>query len=100
MNPFPLSLFDKYIRSTVLTELQSVDANIGKFSDNKIVELLLHDIATFGTCQNHKILSYCVSFILKSERSDGSLLQEQMELDNNKTSDFHPDLICQSYKYS
>ena len=62
------------IRSTLFSELQSVDVNIAKFSDNEIVDLLLYGSPKFDTDQNHKILSSCISFILKSERSDGSLL--------------------------
>ena len=64
----------KSIRSTIFSELQSTDANIIKFSDNEIVELLLCGSPKFDTDQNHKILSVCISFILKSERFDGSLL--------------------------
>ena len=62
------------IRSTLFSELQSVDANIAKFSDNEIADLLLYGSSKFDTGQNHKILSSCISFILKSERFDGSLL--------------------------
>ena len=62
------------IRSTLFSELQSVDVNIAKFSDNEIVDLLLYGSPKFDTDQNHKILSSCISFILKSERFDGSLL--------------------------
>ena len=62
------------IRSTLFSELQSVDANIAKFSDNEIVDLLLYGSPKFDTDQNHKILSSCISFILKSERFDGSIL--------------------------
>ena len=60
--------------STFFSELKSIDANIAKFSDNEIVDLLLYGSPKFDTDQNHKILSSCISFILKSERFDGSLL--------------------------
>ena len=83
------------IHSTLFSELQSVGANIAKFSDNDIVDLLLYGSPKFDTDQSHKILGSCISFILKSERFDGSLLYRQMELVDNKTS-----LICRSYKYS
>ena len=63
------------------------------------MDLLLGGGPKFGTDQNHKILSSCISFILKSEWFDGSLLLEQMEIIDNKTSDLHFCLICQSYKY-
>ena len=59
------------IRSTLFSELQSVDANIAKFSDNEIVNLLLYGSPKFDTDENHKILSSCISFILKSERFNG-----------------------------
>ena len=62
------------IRLTLFSELQSVDANIAKFSDNEIVDLLLYGSSEFDTDQNHKILSSCISFFFKSERFDGSLL--------------------------
>ena len=62
------------IRSTLFSELQSADANIVKFSDNQIVDLLLYGGPKFDTDQNHKILSFCISFILKSEGFDGSPL--------------------------
>ena len=62
------------IHSTLFSELQSVNANIAKFSDNEITELLLCGDPKFDTDQNHKISSSCISFILKSERFDGSLL--------------------------
>ena len=61
------------IRSTIFSELQSADANVVKFSDNEIVDLLLCGSPKFDTDQNHKILSVCIC-ILKSERFDGSLL--------------------------
>ena len=61
------------IRSTYFNELQSVDPNIAKFSDIEIVDLLLYGSPKFDTDQNHKILSSCISFILKSERFDDSL---------------------------
>ena len=60
--------------STLFSELQSVDANIAKFSDNEIVELLLYASPKFDSDQNHKIFSSCISFTLKSGRFDGSLL--------------------------
>ena len=86
---------------TLFSELQSVDANIAyKFSDNEIVVLLLYGSPKFDTDQNQKILSSQISFILKSQRFDGSLLQEQMELVDYKISDLHSYLICQPYKYS
>ena len=88
------------IRLTLFSELESVDAYIPKFSDNKIVDLLLYDSPKFGTDQNYKIFSSCISFILKPERFDGSLLKEQMELVDSKISELHSCLICQSYKYS
>ena len=62
------------ICSTLFSELPSVDANIAKFLDNEIVDLFLYGSSKFDTDQNHKILSSCISFILKSERFDGSLL--------------------------
>ena len=62
------------MRSTLFSELQSVDVNIAKFSDNEIVFLLLYGSPKFDTDQNHKISSSCIGFILKSERFDGSLL--------------------------
>ena len=43
------------IRSTLFSELQSVDANVVKFLDNETVDLLLHDSPKFDTDQNHKI---------------------------------------------
>ena len=61
------------IYSTLFIELQSVDANIIKLSDNEMMDLLLFSSPKFDTNQNHKTLSPCISFILKSERSDGSL---------------------------
>ena len=64
----------KSIYSTLFSKLQSADANIVKLSDNKIVDLLLYGSSKFDTDQNHKILSFCINFILKSERFDGSLL--------------------------
>ena len=68
------------------------------FSD-EIVDLHLYGSPKFDADQNHKILSSCISLILKSERFDGSLLQEQIELVDNKT-DLYSCLICQSCKYS
>ena len=62
------------IHSTLFSELQSVDVNIAQFSDNEIVDLLLYSSPKFDKDQNHKILSSPISFILKSERFDGSLL--------------------------
>ena len=62
------------IRLTVFSELQSVGTNTVKLSDNEIVYLLLYGSPKFDADQNSKILSSCISFILKSERSDGSLL--------------------------
>ena len=62
------------IRLTLFRELESVDAYITKFSDNEIVDLLLYGSPEFDTNQNYKILSSCISFILKSERFNGSLL--------------------------
>ena len=52
------------IRSTLFREYESVYANIVKFSDNEIVDLLLYGSPKFDTDQNHKILSSCISFIL------------------------------------
>ena len=62
------------IRLTLFSELQSVDADIVKFSDNEIADLLLYGSPKSDTDQNHKILSSCMSSILKSGRFDGSLL--------------------------
>ena len=62
------------IHSTLFSELQSIDVNITKFSDNEIVDLLLYGSPKFETDQNHKILSSCISFILNSERFDSLLL--------------------------
>ena len=62
------------IRSTLFSELQSIDANIVKFADNEIADLLLHGSPKFDTDQNHEIVSSCISFILKCERFDGSIL--------------------------
>ena len=50
--------------------------------------------------QNHKILSSFISFPLKSGGFNGSLLWDQIELVDNKTSDLHSYLICKSYKCS
>ena len=56
------------------------------------MELLLYGSPKFDSDQNHKILSSCIGFISKSERFDGSQLQQQMELVDNKT-DLHYYLI-------
>ena len=86
------------INSTAFSELPSFDTNIVKFSDNEIVDLLLYGSPKFDTDQNHKILNSCISFILKSQRFDGSLLLQQMELVDNKTSELNSCLICQSFR--
>ena len=83
----------------LFSKFQSIDANNVKFSDNEIVDLLRYGSPKFDTDQNHKTLSSCISFILKSETFNGSLLKEQMEWVDNKTSDLHSCLICQSCKY-
>ena len=62
------------IRLSIFSELQSVGTNTVKLSDNEIVHLVLYGSPKFDADQNPKILSSCISFISKSERSDGSLL--------------------------
>ena len=61
-------------RSTLLIDLKSINANIPSFPDSEIVELLLYGSPKFDLNQNIKILSSSISFILKSERFNGSFL--------------------------
>ena len=59
------------IRSTLLDDLQSVSVNIPRFSDNKLVDLLLYGRSGCNSSQNNNILS-SISFIVKSETFNGS----------------------------
>ena len=62
------------IPSTLFGNFRSVDVNIPNFPDNEIVEILLYSSPKFDFNQNNKILSSSVTFILKSERFNDSLL--------------------------
>ena len=62
------------IRATLFDNLKSIDANFPSFLDSEIVELLLYGSPKFDLNQNNKILTSSLSFILKSERFNGSLL--------------------------
>ena len=62
------------IRSTLLDDLKSVDANIPSFSDNELMDLVLYGSLKFNSNQNNKILSSSISFIIKSEGFSDSLL--------------------------
>ena len=61
------------IRATLLDDLLSVDRNIPSCLDNELVDLLLYGSPHFNLNQNNKILSFSISFIMKSERFSGSL---------------------------
>ena len=65
------------IRKTLFHELQSVDENILNHSDNVIVELLLYVSKKFNFQQNCSLLGSAIKFILKSERFNGSMLQQK-----------------------
>ena len=62
------------IRSTLLDDLKLIDLNIPSFPDSEILALLLYGSPKFDHNQNTKILSSSISFILKFERINGSLL--------------------------
>ena len=68
------------IRATLLDDLLSVDRNIPSFSDNELVDLLLYGSPNVSLNQNNKILSSCISFIIKSERFSGSLYYGELKL--------------------
>ena len=65
------------IHSTFLDDLKSIDVNIPIFPDSETVKLLLYDSRKFVLNQNTTILSSSISFIQKSERFNGSLLQKE-----------------------
>ena len=66
------------IRKTLFNELQSVDENILNQSDHEMVELLLYFSIKFKFQQNCSILKSSIKFIIKSERSSGSLIKENI----------------------
>ena len=55
------------IGATLLDDLESVDINISSFSENQLVNLILHGIPSFNSNHNNEILSSSISFIVKSE---------------------------------
>ena len=72
---------NKYAR--LFSKLNSLIINIRKFSD-KIGESLLYGSTTFDSSQDYKILSSCISLILKRERFNGSVLWKWVKLIDNK----------------
>ena len=63
------------IRKNLFHELQSVDKNFLKQSDNEIAELPLYGSSKFKLQQNCSILRSSIKFIIKSERFSGSIVQ-------------------------
>ena len=62
------------ICSTILDDLKSNDVNGPSFPDSEIVELLFYGSPKCDLHQNTKVLSSSISFILKSENFNGSIL--------------------------
>ena len=54
--------------------------NIPRFSDSEIVELSLYGGSKFDLNQNTKILSSSISFILKSEKFNGSFFKKRSDI--------------------
>ena len=76
-SPFHFFLHCHYftnICSTILDDLKSNDVNGPSFPDSEIVELLFYGSPKCDLHQNTKVLSSSVSFILKSENFNGSIL--------------------------
>ena len=47
-------------RATLLNELKSVDENILKLSDNKLINLLLHGDPQFDSNKNSRLLNQAI----------------------------------------
>ena len=65
------------IRKTLSHELNSDDENILNQSDNEIVQILLYGNKKCNLQQNCSLLESATKFILKSERFNGSMLQQK-----------------------
>lgn len=65
------------ISSILIRELQSFDKSILKFPGKERLEFLVYASPKFDSNQNYKILSSCISFILKYERFNGLLCRSK-----------------------
>ena len=62
------------IRATLLNELKSVDENILKLSDNKLINLLLYGDPQFDSNKNTRLLNAAIKYIIDSGRFTVPLL--------------------------
>ena len=61
-------LYYNNIRATPLNELKSVDENILKLSDNKLINLLLHVDLQIDSNKNKRLLNAAIKYIIDSGR--------------------------------
>ena len=62
------------IHATFLNELKSVDENILKLSDNKLINLLLYGDPQFDSNKNTRLLNAAIKYIIDSGRFTVPLL--------------------------
>ena len=62
------------IRATLLNKLKSVDENILKLSDNKLINLLLYGDPQFVSNKNIRLLNAEIKYIIDSSRFTVPLL--------------------------
>ena len=67
-------LYYNDIRATLLNELKSVDENILKLSDNKVINLLLYGDPQFDSNKNTRLLNAAIRYIIDSGRFTVPLL--------------------------
>ena len=62
------------IRATLLSDLKSVDGNVLKLSDNKLINLLLYGDPRFDSNKNTRLLIAAIKYITDSGRFTVPLL--------------------------
>ena len=83
------------IGATILDDLQSVDINIPSFSENELVNLILHGILNFNPNRNNKNLSSSISFIVKSGSLVARFCKRNWKYVDDETSNIHSHLMFQ-----
>ena len=67
-------LYYNDICATLFNELKSVDENILKLSDNKLINLLLYGDPQFDSTKNTRLLNAATKYIIDSRRLTVPLL--------------------------
>ena len=79
------------IRAKLLNELESVDENILKLSDNKLINLLLYGDPQFNSNKNTRLMNVAIKYIIDSGRFTVPLLSYRNE--------FTPSFVLYIYIY-